>query len=352
MRGEKVSVVMMSKAMKTAAWGGAIVGATLAARAAMRARRYMDFAGKVVLITGGSRGLGLVLARQLAEEGARLALCARDELELTNARDELIARGADVLTVQCDVTVQSQVEALIRGVVGHFGTLDVLINNAGIISVGPLEVQTLEDYELAMRVHFYAPLFTTLAALPVLRARPEGARIVNIASIGGKLAVPHLLPYSASKFALVGFSEGLRAELKKDRVLVTTVCPSLMRTGSTQQALFKGQYRKEYAWFTLFDSIPGQSMSAKRAARKILDAARHGDAELLLGWPAKLATMVHGMVPGLTTDLLALGNGFLPSAEGGTVERIPGAQSQSPRTPQWAQSMTERMAVENNENLP
>src|SRR5204863_2590958 len=126
---------------------------------------------------------------------------------------------------------------------------------------------------------------TTLDVMPDMRARREG-RIVNISSIGGKVSVPHLLPYSASKFALVGLSEGLRAELAKDGIVVTTVCPGLMRTGSPRNAQFKGQHRAEYAWFTLSDSMPFFSQSAERAARQILSACRHGEAEVVLSLPA------------------------------------------------------------------
>ncbi|MEJ7710408.1 MAG: SDR family oxidoreductase [Pyrinomonadaceae bacterium] len=139
---------------------------------------------------------------------------------------------------------------MVQRVTETLGGIDVLINNAGLIQVGPLEVMTLEDYEEAMRTHFWAPLYTILAVLPQMRRRQEG-RIVNISSIGGKIAVPHLVPYSASKFALVGLSTGLRTELAKDKIVVTTVSPGLIRTGSPRNATFKGKHREEYAWFSI-----------------------------------------------------------------------------------------------------
>src|SRR5205085_11782954 len=138
--------------------------------------------------------------------------------------------------------------------------------------------------EEVMKVHFWAPLHTTLAALPEMRQRRDG-RIVNISSIGGKVSVPHLLPYSASKFALTGWSEGLRSELLKDGIYVTTVCPGLMRTGSPRNALFKGKNEAEYAWFSISDALPIVSMSAKRAAQQIVDAAARGAAEVVLSRP-------------------------------------------------------------------
>ncbi len=175
------------------------------------------------------------MAREFAREGARLVLCARDEAELQRAQKDLESLGAEVMTVPCDVTDKQSVTEMIESVNARFGGVDVLVNNAGVIQVGPIEVMTREDFEIAMQAHFWGPLNTILAVLPSMRAKKSG-RIVNISSIGGKVSVPHLVPYSASKFALVGLSKGLRAELMKDGIKVTTVCPGLMRTGSPRNA--------------------------------------------------------------------------------------------------------------------
>ncbi|HTL17874.1 MAG TPA: SDR family oxidoreductase, partial [Patescibacteria group bacterium] len=215
--------------------------------AAQRKRSRFSFSGRSVVITGGSRGLGLVLARQLAQRGARISLLARDPEELKRAEAQVIASGGEVLTVACDVRRQEEVDAAIEKVVDKFGAVDVLINNAGIIQVGPLDHMTVKDFEDAMAIHLYAPLFCSLAVIPHMRRSGEG-RIVNISSVGGKIAVPHLLPYCASKFALTGLSEGLRTELRTENIFVTTVCPGLMRTGSPRNARFKGKHKLEYAW--------------------------------------------------------------------------------------------------------
>jgi short-subunit dehydrogenase len=207
---------------------------------------------------------------------------------------------------------------------------------------------TLEDYEEAMRAHFWAPLYTTLAVLPEMRRRGEG-RIINVTSIGGKISVPHLVPYSASKFALVGLSEGLRAELKKDGVLVTTVCPGLMRTGSPRNADFKGQHRAEYAWFSISDSLPITSMSATRAARQIVAACKRGEAEVILSIQAELAALFHGIFPGVTADMLALVNRFLPEAGGIGSRSAKGKDSESKVSPSLLTAATERAARRNNE---
>jgi NAD(P)-dependent dehydrogenase (short-subunit alcohol dehydrogenase family) len=328
--------------------GGAAVAAGLAVRSVIRSSRYMSLRGRVVLITGGSRGLGLLLARECARRGARLAICARDESELYRARDELIGRGAECLAIQCDIGIRPQVQGMIDGVLQRFGQLDILINNAGTISVGPVETMTLEDYELAMRTHFAGPLYTTLSTLPHMKARREG-RIVNITSIGGKTPAPHLLPYTASKFALVGFSEGLRAELVKDNIFVTTVVPGLMRTGSPRNAMFKSQHRREYAWFSTADVLPLISMSATRMARRVVNATENGDAELILPWAAKVGAKLHGLFPGLAADLSAVVNSMLPQPGGIGTAAATGAQSDSDLRPAFARRANERAARASNQ---
>src|SRR4051812_38145356 len=218
---------------------GAAVGIA-ALRAALRTN--YSFREKSVVITGGSRGLGLELARIFAREGARITLIARTVETIEKARGELQSMGASVLAIPCDIRDRGQVETAITEIVRHFGAIDVLVNDAGIIQVGPYDQMQLEDYENAMATHAWGPLYMIMAALPHMRSRGAG-RIVNISSIGGKVAVPHLLPYTMSKFALTGLSQGLRAELAQDGIVVTTVCPGLMRTGSHINASFKGRNR-------------------------------------------------------------------------------------------------------------
>ena len=173
-----------------------------------------------------------------------------------------------MLALPCDVTIREDVDALVREVAERLGPIDVLINNAGIISVGPVETMEIEDFQQAMATNFWGPLYAILAVLPGMRRRGEG-RIANIASIGGKISVPHLVPYSASKFALVGLSEGLlRAELAKNGISVITIYPGLMRTGSPRHAIFKGRHRAEYAWFSVSDALPLVSMDAAGPAAR------------------------------------------------------------------------------------
>jgi NAD(P)-dependent dehydrogenase (short-subunit alcohol dehydrogenase family) len=273
--------------------------------------RGQTLRGKVVLVTGASRGLGHLLARLAAEQGARVVICARDPVELERARLNLVERGADVLAVPCDVTDPAQVDRLVITAISELGHLDVLINNAGVIQVGPLDEMTLDDFRLAMDVNFWGTVHTTLAVLPHMRDRRSG-RIVNITSIGGKVAVPHLLPYDCAKFAALGFSEGLRAELARDGVRVTTVIPGLMRTGSVVSAEFKGRVEDEFTWFAAAARSPLVSMDVRRAARRILEAVRLGESELVLGWQARLLRLGKELAPGLTGAVLALVNRALP----------------------------------------
>ncbi|HYE13965.1 MAG TPA: SDR family NAD(P)-dependent oxidoreductase [Pyrinomonadaceae bacterium] len=323
-------------------------GALLAARALVRRAREYDLRGKTVLITGGSRGLGLVLAHELAREGAQIALCARDGAELERARADLESRGARAFAFPCDVTDRAQVRELVDVVTRHFGGVDVLVNNAGVIQVGPLEVMTLEDFEQAMAIHFWGPLNTTLAVLPQMRARRDG-RIVNISSIGGKVAVPHLVPYCASKFALAGLSDGLRAELAKDNVVVTTVFPGLMRTGSPRNATFKGQHRAEYAWFAISDALPVTSIQAERAARQIITACKRGQAELVITTQAVVAVKFRALFPEAAADMLALANRLLPGPGGIGRKRAKGKDSESALAPSLLTALSDKAAVRNNE---
>jgi NAD(P)-dependent dehydrogenase (short-subunit alcohol dehydrogenase family) len=304
--------------------------------------------GKTVLITGGSRGLGLALAREAAAQGARVAICGRDTDALERASHSLGLTGTEVLAVPCDLTQPPSVAQLIDRVHQRFGGVDVLINNAGVIEVGPSETMSLADYEEAMATNFWGMLNPTLAVLPEMRERKAG-RIVNITSIGGKLGIPHLLPYSASKFAAVGFSQGLRAEVAGDGIKVVTVCPGLMRTGSPRNAIFRGQYRSEYAWFSISDALPGLSISAERAARRIFAACRRGDAEVLFPVPARIAAVVNALAPGFTAEALSMVGRALPGPGSKRSGRHKGAESHSWLSPSWLTTLGDRAARQYNQ---
>ena len=289
------------------------------AAAALAASRLLHSSpppdGAVVLITGGSRGLGLALAERYGRAGAKLVLAARDHDELTAARYTLLGHRAvrspdDVLIIPADLTDTTQATSLIEHAISHFGHIDILINNAGIIEVGPVENQPIAAYRRAMATNFFAAVHTTQAVLPHMLRRRSGS-IVNIASIGGKFAMPHLLPYVSSKFALVGFSQGLHAELRHKGIRVTTVCPGLMRTGGEVNAHYTGQLRKEERWFTLAARTPVIAASVNYAAEKIFQAVSAGRAEITITPQAWLAARAAGLAPETTQYLASLANRFL-----------------------------------------
>jgi len=331
-------------------WLMGAVAAGFATQALLRKPRVCGlqvWQGKTVVVTGGSRGLGLELVREWAGRGARVAFCARTAADVQRAAEELRRDGCEVLGLVCDVTSRDDVEKLIHTVVERWQRIDVLVNNAGVIQTGPIESMTLDDFRSSIDTHFWGPLYAVRAALPYLRR--ERGRIVNIASIGGKISLPHMLPYSTGKFALVGFSEGLRSELARHSVQVTTVCPGLMLTGSPRNASFKGNNQAEYAWFSISDSLPGLSMSANRAARQIVNACVRGTAEVVLSAPAKAAVKFNGLFPGTTSNILAVVDKLLPSPEHAGEEAKAGYQSYSKFSPSWATTLNERAAQRNNE---
>ena len=310
-----------------------LAGAVLAGR-----RAQDDIRGEVAVVTGASRGLGLLLATELARHSCPLVLCARDAAELERAAGQLRAAGAEVTAVACDVTDEASPRLLVDTALERYGRLDILISNAGIIQVGPVQDGQAGLYETALNTMALAPVRLALTALPVMRRQGHG-RIVTIASVGGKLSVPHLLPYSTAKFAAVGFSEGLRAELGRGPVTVTTVVPGLMRTGSHLQARFTGQAGQEFTWFGLGASLPLVSMDAERAARQIIGAVRQRRPEIILTPVAQLVSRVTGLAPGLTSEVLHLVQRLaLPDPPGQSArgdQPVPG-QELSPALPRKA----------------
>ncbi|MBV9611920.1 MAG: SDR family oxidoreductase [Acidobacteriaceae bacterium] len=266
-----------------------------------------DLRGKVALITGGSRGLGLALARELGSKGSRIALCARDTNELDRACRQLTDKNIEAAPFACDITEENQITPLIDRVLARFGAIDILINNAGIIKVGPLDSFEYADYDYAMKLMFWAPLNLTFAVLPHMRGRKSG-HIVNITSIGGRVSVPHLVPYSCAKFALVGFSSGLSTELSSEGIHVLTVVPGLMRTGSYLNAEFTGAAKQEFAWFGILGNLPSFSVAAEYAASRIRTALERGRHTCTISLPAKLLIASEALLPEMTRNMLEFVN--------------------------------------------
>jgi NAD(P)-dependent dehydrogenase (short-subunit alcohol dehydrogenase family) len=278
--------------MALAAGGAALAWA---ARRGVRRAGDDDLRGRLALVTGGARGLGLALARQLAARGARLVLVSRSADQLDRAAGELTVKGADAVARVCDVRDEAAVNALVAEVTTHLGPIDMLVNVAGVIESTPFVHATTEDFERSLATHFWGPLFFIRAALPSLRL--QRGRIVNISSIGGRVAVPHLLPYCVGKFALSALSDGLRAELAPDGVSVLTVTPGLMRTGSYRNVTVRGQHAYEAAWFALGSITPLTAVKVERAAEQIVAAAAARRARLTVGGQARLAEIGNVLAP-------------------------------------------------------
>lgn len=316
-------------------------------RELVQRRKFITLQGKVVLITGGSRGFGLAMAEEFAKEGAKLVLCSREADELEQAQSKLTEFGKEVLTLQCDVTHPEEVQQMITQATARFGQIDILVNNAGIISAGPWHTLTRSDFEESMNIIFWGTYNTTMAVLPQMRSRGNG-RIVNIASVGGKVSVPHLLSYASAKFAVVGLSEGLHAELAQEGIDVITVAPGLMRTGSQINAIAKGdKNREEYTLFALVDTLPGSSIDVQRAAKQVVRATKRGDTELIITVSAQILARLHGAFPGVITDILTLSARFLPKGEG--TERHLGRDSETPVSKSFLTTLGQKASQEYNE---
>lgn len=280
--------------------------------------------GRSVVITGGSRGLGMAIAEQFLSEGSNVTLLARDEAELGRAQSMLQKRtGRTPSIVACDMTMAADVESALTEAEASYGPIDILINNAGTIVVGPFASMDSTDFSALLQLQLHAVVNVTQNLAK--RWKESGGRIANICSIGGKIAIPHMSTYCAAKFALAGLSQTLATELKRDRIIVTTVFPGLMRTGSPIQAVIKRDHESEYAWFALGDTVPGLSVSAEYAAKRILEAIRNGDNELVFPSTMKLAALAQSQFPELFALAMQTAAAFFP--KGQSEVRKTGAES-------------------------
>jgi short-subunit dehydrogenase len=306
-----------------------------------------------VLITGGSRGLGYRLAHAFLRRGAAVTLLARDVDGLVRARAflEEAHPGAIVHTIRADVTHAESLRSSVTVAAELMGGLDVFVHNAGLISVGPLDTATRDDFALALDTHFWAALDGVRAALPYLGASGRG-RVVLVSSFGGRVAVPHMAPYVASKFALSGLGEALGFELAARRIAVTNVYPSVLRTGSHRHARFKGRYWQEYAWFAAGAATPLFSMAAERAAERIVRACEERRRSLVLGWPARFAVGAQALFPNLYARAMDAVARRLPAPGGIGAASRPGYASRSRAMPRALTWLAERAAERNLEWEP
>lgn len=304
-------------------------GVWLAART-VRRRRH-ELRGRVVVLAGASRGLGLALARQVGARGARVALCARDPEDLARATADLEARGVEVMAVTCDLTHPEELAAFVAQVRERWGPIDVMVHNAGRITIGPAEHMTETDHRAAMDLHYWAPLRLFEAVLPEMRRRGRG-HLVAVSSMAGVLPVPHMLPYTASKHALVGLAHGYRIELAQYGITVTTVMPGPVRTGASLRSEYKGRHRAEYTWFSLVENLPGSGSPVQKTARRIRQAIENGETDVVIGLPAQLGRLAYGLAPRLTQQVLAAATRMLPAPGGVGATARPGFESETALT--------------------
>ncbi|KGN29833.1 short-chain dehydrogenase [Knoellia sinensis KCTC 19936] len=268
------------------------------------------------------------MSAELVGRGLRVHGCARDPEELDRARS-LITNGdvgsntraaqglssrGEFVGYVCDVTnaEADAVSAWVDEVKAAEGRIDVAIHVAGIIQVGPVEATSLGHFRDAIDTMLLGPVHLCLAVLPTM-LEVDAGRIGIVSSVGGVVAVPHLLPYSVAKFGAVALSEGLQAELSGTGVTATTIVPGLMRTGGHVHAQFIGDARRDYAWFALGAPLPLLSISAERAARRIVDGVLAGRSQVELTPLTWVGRRVHGLAPGTTSRVLGLVARALPS---------------------------------------
>ncbi|MCP3136455.1 SDR family NAD(P)-dependent oxidoreductase [Pyxidicoccus xibeiensis] len=304
---------------------GLAAGAGLLLSAAARRARRIDLKGRVVVVTGGARGLGFAIARAFLQRGCRLAICGRDGGSVERAVEALRSEGADVFGAPCDATDAQQVRAFVEQVLARFGTIDVLVNNAGQCFAGPASQLEAETVEKALRGIFWVQFHPTMAVLPHMRSRRFG-RIVNITSIAGKLPVAHQAAYTAGKHALTGWSETLAIELEREGIRVSTLTPPPLRNGAPLNVHFNGSAEEEFLWFTRVLTSRLATTTADRTARAVVDAAEHGDRERTISAISWLGARVQGVSPNLMTGFMALLERWQPpqGALGETSKMRPG----------------------------
>jgi len=251
------------------------------------------FKGRTVIITGASSGIGKALALQLADEGAWLALAARNAQRLDSLAEECQQRGGKALAIPTDVADESQCRALVQRTQEMYGRIDTLVNNAGIDVVGKLEdLPDLSLFKQVIAVNFYGTVYCTYYALPYLKE--TRGRIVNISSLGGMLAIPFNTSYVASKFAVIGFSDSLRMEVEQAGVSVTAICPFLVVTEFHERYLDKDGQPKGPSGRAIYTE---HTMSADQCAQIVLRAARRRKRQVVIR-PGPLALWLKLIAPG------------------------------------------------------
>jgi NAD(P)-dependent dehydrogenase (short-subunit alcohol dehydrogenase family) len=256
--------------------------------------------GKRALVTGAASGIGRAIALRLADEGCNLYLLDINEENLAEVAADCRSRGVETVAARCDVSRTDEITRVNAEMLSHWGKLDILVNNAGVAYYGPTENMTAEQWDWLLKINLLAPIQFTRELLPALKAQPE-AHIVNMASMWGLVGMGRFTAYNVSKFALVGFSESLRAEFDRQGLGVTAVCPGFVRTKLFEEAPCGHPKRRTPVPHRVFSTTP------ERVAQRVVRAI-YRDQRLVVITPlAHLLYYTKRFAPGLIDALQRMG---------------------------------------------
>ncbi len=260
---------------------------------------------QTVLITGASQGIGKATALELAQHGYNMVLAAREPARLEAVAIEVRTLGRQALAIPTDVRDHQQVEILVQKAIAYFGQIDVLVNDAGVYYMGPVEEASLDDWQQVIQTNLWGYIHTIHALLPHFLERRSGT-IVNVSSIGGLDPIPYQVPYTTSKYAITGLTKSLRTELSPKGVHVCGIYPSFIRTQLYERALFRGKDaetahdRYEFVYRAFHSPLLEKP---EDVARTIQQAIQHRRADVLVGTANFWTTAFH-LAPGLMKPLI------------------------------------------------
>ncbi|HXW03192.1 MAG TPA: SDR family NAD(P)-dependent oxidoreductase, partial [Nitrosarchaeum sp.] len=231
----------------------------------------MNFKNKVVVITGASSGIGEASAIQFAKKGANIVLVSRREDKLLAVKKKITKFNVKTLVCPCDVSQKSQVKQMSKNVLDTFGQIDILVNNAGFVIYGKINELSIEEIESQMFTNYFGMIYCIKNFLPVMLEQNSG-HIVNVASVGASFGVPGIAAYCATKYAMLGFSEGLKHELHGTKIGVTVVSPIMVRTNLFEHPSFENFTKR----------ATGISLGSDMVAKAVVKAANSKRLEIVV----------------------------------------------------------------------